>query len=829
MQINDSWKVLLCAWMAFEGFHGVALSQTQEAPESVEPPLQITSDGANRYEGGIYYAKDNVVVTYGGDVLMADEVHFNPQSKEATAKGNVRLYMLGQIYRGDLLTYNFRTKKMLSEKFRFLDGKMMVEGESIDSPELGHYDIAGGDYSTDDRETPGWKTKASSVAIYPGDKTIVENSVGYFGDVPFFYFPHLSLYERDMGDSPDISFGSVSRLGMYALGTYRFAVTDKVKAEVNIDYYGRRGWAGGAAASYVTPGKNSDHPLTEVSLRGWYINDRGYQIYEGDAERPTASAPPRGRYWVPYKHNTTIMKGGNPVDVDRAPPFDAPSLSSRSQLNVLSDAYVTQDFFADDYIRDQQPNTYVDVMYQDPNFTVTANARTQINNLFQTQQQKPSAKIEFKRQYIPGTYDREDLLKNPDGNPGLAYEGESSVDSLGTQWSQVANQTDYSALRYDTYHQLLYPRQYFNWLNFTPRAGIRGTVYTRSNLTTNGVAQNSASGAGYDIGSGASLADTSLFRYVFNFGIDASTKAYATWNDVKNKAWAIDGVRHVFEPFLQASYIPQPNVRPTEFAGYDNRINTTESRPLNSTLYNSVDSIDKLLIVRPGMMNRVLTKRDGAPYELANWKIYTDYQPIRPDLTSLNFSTVQAPETVPSSLPELYNVVNFMPVPWWTGTVGATTAISGNGFNSLNLGSRWQVVPALEIGLGYSYLDGFNYLDALNNTDVTTTGAAQTSLINGSASYRLNESWFANAGVTYSVSPSLLQQVNVGVYRDIGAWILGGQLGNRQNNGAPSEFVALATLTLKAFPDLPLGFNQNPTSSGVGLGGVQQTAGTSSP
>ncbi len=814
----------MCALVALQGSFGAGRAQTEEAPESVEPPLQITSDGANRYEGGIYYAKDNVVVTYGGDVLMADEVHFNPQSKEATAKGNVRLYMLGQIYRGDLLTYNFRTKKMLSEKFRFLDGKMMVEGESIDSPELGHYDIAGGDYSTDNRETPGWKTKASSVSIYPGDKTIVENSVAYFGDVPFFYFPSLALYERDMGDSPDISFGSVSRLGMFVQGAYRFALTDKVKGEVNLDYYGRRGWAGGAALSYVTPGKNSDHPLTEVALRGWYINDRGYQIYEENAERPTNSAPPRGRYYFPYKHNTTIMKGGNPIDKDRAPDFDAPSLSSRSRVNVLSDAYVTQDFFPAEYIQDQQPNTYADVMYQDPNFTVTANARTQINNLFQTQQQKPSAKIEFKRQFIPGTYDKEELLKNPDGNPGLAYEGESSVDNLGTQWNQVANQTDYSALRYDTYHQLLYPRQYFNWLNLTPRAGIRGTVYTKSNLTTNGVAQNTQTGP---TGNRQNLADTSLFRYVFNFGFDASTKAYATWNEVKNKAWAIDGIRHVFEPFVQASYVPQPNVRPTEFAGYDNRINTTESRTLNSTLYNSVDSIDRLLIVRPGMMNRILTKRDGAPYELANWKIYTDYQPIRPDLTSLNFSTVQAPETVSSSIPQLYNVFNFMPVPWWTGTVGATTAISGNGFNSLNLGSRWQALPALELGLGYSYLDGFNYLDALNNQDVTTTGAAQTSLINGSASYRLNESWFANAGVTYSVSPSLLQQVNVGLYRDIGAWILGGQVGNRQNNGAPSEFVALATLTLKAFPDLPLGFNQNPSSSGVGLGGSQPTAGTS--
>ncbi|NDA10296.1 MAG: 4'-phosphopantetheinyl transferase superfamily protein [Verrucomicrobia bacterium] len=52
----------------------------------MEPPLQITSDGANRYEGGIYYAEDNVTVTYGGDVLMADQVHFNPTTKEATAK-----------------------------------------------------------------------------------------------------------------------------------------------------------------------------------------------------------------------------------------------------------------------------------------------------------------------------------------------------------------------------------------------------------------------------------------------------------------------------------------------------------------------------------------------------------------------------------------------------------------------------------------------------------------------------------------------------------------------------------------------------------------------
>ena len=813
MKIRSSWQVWLCALAAWIAGIGILTAQTKETPESVEPPLQITSDGANRYEGGIYYAEDNVTVTYGGDVLMADQVHFNPTTKEATAKGNVRLYMMNQIYRGDLLTYNFRTKKILSEKFRFLDDKMMVEGQSIGTPEIGHYQIDGGHYTTDNRETPGWKVKASSVSLYPDDKTIVENSVAYFGDVPFFWFPYLVQYQRDTHSSVDVSVGSVSRLGTYALGAYRFALTDKLKGEVNLDYYSRRGWAGGAAVSYETPGKGTEHPNTAVNLRGWYINDRGYQIYDGTTERPTNSLPPRGRYWFPYSHNTTIMKGGNRIDPDRAPAFDTPSFSSRSHINVLSDAYVTQDFFAADYMQDQQPNTYWDAMYQDPNFTVTANARTQINNLFQTQQQKPSAKIEFKRQSIPGTYDKEEFVQHPDANPGLAYEGESSVSYLGTQWNQVANQKDYTAIRYDTYHQLLYPRQYFDWLNFTPRAGVRGTIYTRNNLTTNNVVQNTQSGSsGYNYSATNSLSDTSLFRYVFNLGADLSTKTHATWNEIKDKAWGIDGLRHVMEPFVNFTYVPRPNVRPAEFAGFDNRVNSTQSNPLNPSLYNSIDSIDQLLVVRPGMMNRVLTKRDGEPYELANWKIYGDYQPIRPDLPGLNTAKVQVPETISSDFPEIYNELNLMPVPWWTGTLGAATAVSGNGYNAINLGTRWQVIPALQLGLGYSFLENFAYVDALNNDILTDT---QTQTINGSAEYRLNESWFFNAGVTYAMNPDLLQQVSFGVYRDLGAWILGASVANRQNQGSPSEFVALATLTLKAFPELPLGFNQTPTSSGV--------------
>ena len=175
MKISSSWRGAFWALVAWISTGSGLLGQTSEPPESVEPPLQITSDGANRYEGGIYYAEDNVTVTYGGDVLMADQVHFNPTTKEATAKGNVRLYSQDKIYRGDLLTYNFRTGTIFSEKFRFLDGSLMVEGESINTPEIGTFVIDDGDYSTDNRQNPGWRISSSTLTIYSTEKHFSKN------------------------------------------------------------------------------------------------------------------------------------------------------------------------------------------------------------------------------------------------------------------------------------------------------------------------------------------------------------------------------------------------------------------------------------------------------------------------------------------------------------------------------------------------------------------------------------------------------------------------------------------------------------------------------
>ena len=36
---------------------------------------------------------------------------------------------------------------------------------------------------------------------------------------------------------------------------------------------------------------------------------------------------------------------------------------------------------------------------------------------------------------------------------------------------------DYSAFRFDTFHQFTYPNTYFGWLSIVPRVGFRETYY----------------------------------------------------------------------------------------------------------------------------------------------------------------------------------------------------------------------------------------------------------------------------------------------------------------------------------------------------------------
>ena len=63
--------------------------------------------------------KNGVVIKYGSTVLTANTVQIDRQSGEAFAQGDVILQREnGQLWRGDRLNYNFKTKVISGQTFR---------------------------------------------------------------------------------------------------------------------------------------------------------------------------------------------------------------------------------------------------------------------------------------------------------------------------------------------------------------------------------------------------------------------------------------------------------------------------------------------------------------------------------------------------------------------------------------------------------------------------------------------------------------------------------------------------------------------------------------
>src|SRR5829696_1458918 len=101
--------LVLIAWLVCEAAHGADTNQinTQALRNEFRPDTGVIT-----YQG-------NVLITYGPIVLTADTVEIDMQTGEALAKGNVVLQReSGELWRGERLAYNFKTRVISGDNFR---------------------------------------------------------------------------------------------------------------------------------------------------------------------------------------------------------------------------------------------------------------------------------------------------------------------------------------------------------------------------------------------------------------------------------------------------------------------------------------------------------------------------------------------------------------------------------------------------------------------------------------------------------------------------------------------------------------------------------------
>ena len=438
-----------------------------------------------------------------------------------------------------------------------------------------------------DMESSGWGDDDYNIWGY--------NNLFYIGNVPVFWLP--VFYKPAMGDIGNWTFsaGNDTAWGYFANTTNHWNIIDNDKTQLSlsnmIDYYSLRGLGLGNQTIL-----NTENTRTELFAYG--IADKA----------PNTNYPSFSRFGQmksgDVRYDITLTNMSHIAD----------NLDFRGQFAKLSDLYFLYNFFDPIALINPQPATYGNFEYNHEHFDLGFTVRPRTNSFYSVVETLPELSLNVPRQ---------ELFK------GINYQGTTTLGYKSMKWRDFkisraeaglgngVDIEDYDSGRFDTLHFAYYPLK-LDWLNVTPRGGIRFTGYTRSSsqaISANDLdnmlqvqqpeSRSDANIVNYDSDGGAKG------RFVGELGIELNTKISRSWNKVKNAYWDLDGLRHTMQPYVNYTYIPEPTVNRDNLYYFDD-----------------IDRISEENFARIGLQNRLQTRRgswkDSQTYTWASMETYID-------------------------------------------------------------------------------------------------------------------------------------------------------------------------------------------------------------
>jgi len=762
--------LLLSALLASIGF----VRGEVKTPENV--PIEITSTGETTYENGLATARDNVAIHVGDTDIYADYAQYNSTTHEVELRGHVRIYrdkptatipnkpahkfneeesdQQISFYRADSGIYNIDTKRIRATNMRTESQPYFLSGQNVSEISENAYLIQNGTFTTHDAPNPDFHLQARTIRVYEKDRVIFRNVTLYVGKVPVFWWPYLYQSLND-AFSFTVTPAYLSSWGPSVLTQVTFPITDNIKGRIRLDYRGRRGVAVGFDPT-IEYGKDNN---SWAKIKTYYIQDQNPDINDTAVPR---TGVPTGRYRLSLQDRTNF----------------AEDIYGIANLTKLSDQYVMQDFYQGEFRVDPVPDNVVALTKTNPFFTLTGIARFQANEFFETTERLPEVVLDIKRHALFG-------------GP-IFYESETGFADLRLQFPEGSGFENYGSTRLDTFHQFLYPNTYFGWLSIVPRVGFRGTYYGETRDLGNTIFTSNPNPLVPDfLLPNPTLANPidfggDTFRTVFDTGVEASFKVSRTWENVQSRAFGLDGLLHVIQPFTNFSYVSENGPNPMSILQFDRFEPSTQLRAIDFPQFTPIDSIDSWTVWRVGVRNRLETRRDDQTVTWFELDTFVD----------VNFDNPY--DRTPYS--NLFNNIHFSPLPWVSFTVNSQVPAFDKGFTEIDTLATVQPIANLQTTVGHRYLNGNPFF-------------VDSSLFVVGGYYRIDDNWGIGATEQYEATTGLLEEQRYAIYRDLTNWVasFGGVI--RDNKGV-SEYGVLFSVTLKAFPKFGVDLNFDPSSEG---------------
>lgn len=783
--------LLMLLWLAASLAHP---ARAQVSGES-SSPVQIESRDGGQRIGNLAYARGDVVISFGDTTIYCDYAQYDHESRNVMLSGDVRIYRGGKIFSGDRAIYNVETKQLSGAEFRTASGPFLAQAHALSAEGRETVEAAGALLTTDDSPDPSFHVQARKVRIYQNDHTEYEDVTVYVGRTPVFWLPYL-YQPAKMDQSFSLTPGARSMWGPFLMTRYMVPLGANTLGAARLDFLSKRGVGLGFDAT-----RNSNTEGSWGRLRSYYLYDAS------PPKVPTTSTTHNGP--VALTQDKPVSSHRYRLSVqDRS--FITDTLYTSINVNKLSDIRYLEDFAPNELRLDPNPDSVFNITKWNEDFTLNLQYRKQFNQAYEGSGKLPELALDIKRQPLP--------------LPGVFYEGESSIAKLSrkfprdpyflkdpayTNHAPTYQYDTTSTTRADTFHQFLYPKTFGGWLSVVPRVGVRATYYSET-VDPSKLDKAIASGA---IPSPAELGGgESLTRVAVNAGVEASFKFSRNFDSVESLTWGLDGLRHVVQPYMNLSVVSsnQENRRilPTDVLNL-----STKLPPIDFPQFNSIDSITDWKILRLGVRNRLLTRRDDSTFHWLEMDTFFDTRFQRPSLFS--FAGNFPPDYMAADIGKYSNLfqrIRWNPTPWASFWLEGQVPAFDEGFSEVNVTSRFQPHRDVIVGFGNRHISGFSFRGGSDSSSRSSNQFQDSDLLNGLIRLRVTDNWAVGFEENYELRSKQALYQRVTVERDLRSWVASLSVVSFER-GSRNDVSVLFTLSLKDLPQIRLPLHFDPSAS----------------
>jgi LPS-assembly protein len=270
----------------------------------------------------------------------------------------------------------------------------------------------------------------------------------------------------------------------------------------------------------------------------------------------------------------------------------------------------------------------------------------------------------------------------------------------------------------------------------------------------------------------------------------------------------LDGLKHIVQPFANLSIVSSSQDA-SKIIPIDSLNSATTLPQIDFPQFNALDSITDWKILRLGVRNRLLTRRDDETFSWLEMETFFDNRIQRPQIDS--FGSLD-----PGTFSNLFNRIRWNPLPWMNINLNTQTPVLDDGFSELNLDSTFQPTRDLTFSFGNRHISGV----AASNLPAATTVIRNnlqfqdSDQLYGSARLRINDDWAISAQENFELRTRQPLYQRYSIDRSLRSWIASLTLLVFERN-SQSDVSVLFTLSLKDLPQvrLPLIFDPSASAS----------------